>query len=62
MSLFRLAAHPARQSQTTTPSFSGFFESGMGLTFLEIEAEKEAHWTRVSRARRLRFTLVTEIF
>jgi hypothetical protein len=39
----------------TTPSFSGFFEIGVGMTFLEIEAKKEAHSTRSLR-RRLRFT------
>jgi hypothetical protein len=41
-----LAAHSARQSQTTTAGFSGFFEVGMGGLFLEIESEKEAHSTQ----------------
>ena len=44
MSLFSLAAHSARQSQTTTAGFSGFFEVEVGLPFLEIDGKKEAHF------------------
>jgi hypothetical protein len=40
MSFLRLAAHSARQSQTTTAAFTGFFEVGVGWLFLEIEARK----------------------
>jgi hypothetical protein len=49
MSLFMLAAHSARQSQTTTADFTGFLEVGVGLPFLEIEGKRRLI-RRASRA------------
>jgi len=46
MSLFRLAAHFARQSQTNNGELYRLFSSRVGLLLLEIEREKEAHSTR----------------
>jgi hypothetical protein len=54
MSLCVLAAHSARQSETTTAGFTGFFEVGVGLPFLEIERKKEAHSTRISQKEKKR--------
>jgi hypothetical protein len=51
----RLAAHSARQSETTTAGFTGFFEIGVGWLFLEIEAGKGTRSTRIPR-RRVRLT------
>jgi hypothetical protein len=53
MSLCVLAAHSARQSETTTAGFTGF-EVGVGLPFLEIERKKEAHSTRISQKEKKR--------
>jgi hypothetical protein len=40
MSLFMLAAHFARQSQTTTAGFSGFFEGGVRRRFWKLKLKK----------------------
>jgi hypothetical protein len=51
MNLSRLAAHSARQSETTTAGLTGFFEVGGGPPFLEMRAEKRTHSTRIQGRR-----------
>ena len=49
----RQTKQKARQNQTTTASFTGSFEVGLGWFFLEISAGKGTRSTRIPR-RRLR--------
>jgi len=45
MTLFMLAAHSARESQTTTAGFSALFEVGVADHFWKSNSKKEAHST-----------------